>query len=73
MQVITADGEEKASRALREASNTISQSSAALQLRYLQVGALAGKLLGRRFPYKNKCESKIIKLQINTVWDKMSV
>jgi len=35
-KVITAEGEQKASRALREASNTIAESSAALQLRYLQ-------------------------------------
>ena len=36
-QVIAAEGEKKASRALREASETISESPAALQLRYLQV------------------------------------
>ena len=36
-QVIAAEGEQKASRALREASNTIAESSSALQLRYLQV------------------------------------
>ena len=36
-QVIAAEGEQKASRALREASSTIAESSAALQLRYLQV------------------------------------
>jgi len=35
--VIAAEGEKKASRALREASNMISEGSAALQLRYLQV------------------------------------
>ncbi|XP_040577151.1 band 7 protein AGAP004871 isoform X5 [Lepeophtheirus salmonis] len=35
-KVITAEGEQKASRALREASEIISESSAALQLRYLQ-------------------------------------
>jgi len=35
-KVITAEGEQKASRALREASNTIAGSSSALQLRYLQ-------------------------------------
>lgn len=36
-QVIAAEGEHKASRALREASEVISDSPAALQLRYLQV------------------------------------
>jgi len=35
-KVITAEGEQKASRALREASSTITESSSALQLRYLQ-------------------------------------
>ena len=37
-QVIAAEGEQKASRALKEASEVISESSSALQLRYLQVG-----------------------------------
>ena len=36
MQVIAAEGEQKASRALKEAADVISQSGAALQLRYLQ-------------------------------------
>ena len=36
-QVIAAEGEQKASRALREASEVIADSSSALQLRYLQV------------------------------------
>lgn len=35
--MIAAEGEQKASRALREASEVISDSSSALQLRYLQV------------------------------------
>merc|ERR1719323_1378172 len=35
-KVIAAEGEQKASRALREASDVISESSSALQLRYLQ-------------------------------------
>ena len=35
-KVISAEGEQKASRALKEASDIISQSPAALQLRYLQ-------------------------------------
>ena len=37
-KVIAAEGEQKASRALREASEVIAESSSALQLRYLQVG-----------------------------------
>ena len=37
-KVIAADGEMRASKALREASIIIEQSPAALQLRYLQVG-----------------------------------
>lgn len=37
LQVIAAEGEQKASRALREASEVIGDSPAALQLRYLQV------------------------------------
>ena len=36
-QVIAADGEQKAARALKEASETIAESSSAMQLRYLQV------------------------------------
>lgn len=36
-KVIAAEGEQKASRALREASEVIGGSPAALQLRYLQV------------------------------------
>merc|ERR1712142_1149432 len=35
-KVIAADGEQKAARALKEASETIAESSSALQLRYLQ-------------------------------------
>ena len=35
-QVIAAEGEQKASRALKEAAEVLSESSAALQLRYLQ-------------------------------------
>ena len=34
--MIAAEGEQKASRALKEAADVISQSPAALQLRYLQ-------------------------------------
>ena len=36
-KVIAAEGEQKASAALREAADVIAQSPAALQLRYLQV------------------------------------
>lgn len=36
MQVIAAEGEKKASRALKDAADIISESSSALQLRYLQ-------------------------------------
>jgi hypothetical protein len=39
IKVIAAEGEQKASRALREASEIIGDSPAALQLRYLQVHA----------------------------------
>ena len=39
MQVIAAQGEQRASHALKEASEVMSESPAALQLRYLQVGA----------------------------------
>ena len=35
-QVIAAEGEQKASRALKEAADVINESSSALQLRYLQ-------------------------------------
>ena len=40
LQVIAAEGEQKASRALKAASEVIAESSAALQLRYLQVGGV---------------------------------
>ena len=36
--MIAAEGEQKASRALKEASDVMAQSNVALQLRYLQVG-----------------------------------
>ena len=35
-QVIAAEGEQKASRALKEAADVISESESAIQLRYLQ-------------------------------------
>ena len=44
VQVIAADGEQKAARALKEASETISESSSAMQLRYLQVSWIKNKL-----------------------------
>ena len=37
IKVIAAEGEQKASKALKEAADIIAQSPAALQLRYLQV------------------------------------
>jgi len=43
-KVIAAEGEQKASRALKEASMVIAQSPAALQLRYLQVSHLLTKI-----------------------------
>lgn len=36
LQVIAAEGEQKASRALKEAADVITESPAAIQLRYLQ-------------------------------------
>lgn len=42
-KVIAAEGEQKASRALREASEVIGDSPAALQLRYLQVSLRTNK------------------------------
>ena len=39
-KVIAADGEKRASKALREASRVIEESPSALQLRYLQVSYL---------------------------------
>lgn len=44
MQVIAAEGEMNASRALKEAADVMSQSPAALQLRYLQtLSEIAGE------------------------------
>ena len=40
LQVIAAEGEQKASKALRDASLVMAESSSALQLRYLQVHIL---------------------------------
>ena len=44
-KVIAADGEMRASRALKEASSVIDQSPSALQLRYLQVSVEGAFLL----------------------------
>lgn len=44
-KVIAAEGEQKAARALREASEIIGDSPAALQLRYLQVSSRCYGLL----------------------------
>lgn len=55
-QVIAAEGEQKASRALREASEVIGDSPAALQLRYLQVTI---KLI--RYPYSIAMMSRLLK------------
>ena len=57
-QVITAEGEEKASRALREASDTISESPAALQLRYLQVKCFKGFFIFIMFIHGEKVNGK---------------
>ena len=48
IQVIAAEGEQKAARALKEAAEVISSSSAALQLRYLQTVSVRvlGKAVG---------------------------
>ena len=48
--MIAAQGEHKASLALKEASDVMAESSAAMQLRYLQVG-LAGVLCVLFYPH----------------------
>ena len=55
-KVIAADGEQKASRALKEASDIMSESPSALQLRYLQT--LVGILVDT-FPYENLQEMEL--------------
>lgn len=52
-KVIAAEGEQKASRALREASEVIGDSPAALQLRYLQVRYHTNTLI--RFEFEHIC------------------
>ena len=42
-KVIAAEGEQKSSKALKEASDVMNQSPAALQLRYLQVNPTNAK------------------------------
>ena len=49
-KVIAADGEQKASRALKEASDIMSESPSALQLRYLQTLV---SILVNTFLYEN--------------------
>ena len=44
-KVIAAEGEQKASRALKEASEVIAESSSALQLRYLQASVTSRNIL----------------------------
>ena len=46
--MIAAEGEQKASRALKEASEVIAESSSALQLRYLQVCIILIELITHR-------------------------
>lgn len=53
--MIAAEGEQKASRALKEASEVIAESSAALQLRYLQVSVHLSQILQlERLPFSRK-------------------
>lgn len=58
LQVIAAEGEQKASRALRDASNVIADTPAALQLRYLQVNNLSHPKTTLWFLDKGKCKKK---------------
>lgn len=53
-KVIAAEGEQKASRALREASEIIGDSPAALQLRYLQVRKSLAKNKLRKYIWYTK-------------------
>ena len=57
-KVIAADGEQKASRALKEASDIMSESPSALQLRYLQT-------LVSILPYENLREMELAALLRN--------
>ena len=71
LQVIAAEGEKKASRALREASEIISESPAALQLRYLQVILKTTIFVGKKIPlrimrpiFKNKTQMQFSKIKV---------
>ena len=61
-KVIAADGEQKASRALKEASDIMSESPSALQLRYLQTLV---SILVDTFPYENLREMELAALLRN--------
>ena len=52
-KVIAADGEMRASRALKEASSVIDQSPSALQLRYLQASAQTGNRINAHSPNRD--------------------
>ena len=63
-KVIAAEGEKKASQALREAADTISESPAALQLRYLQVWSKI-----TQFTHSKCLKNKIISTENHkTLW-----
>ena len=51
--MIAAEGEQKASRALKEAAEVITLSPAALQLRYLQVSTMVLTFL-KKYKYTDK-------------------
>ena len=58
-KVIAAEGEQKASRALKEASEVIAESSSALQLRYLQVRKNAVS----KFNFEREKEKKMLSIR----------
>ena len=70
IQVIAAEGEQKAARALKEAAEVISSSSAALQLRYLQTVSVCVYHLIRLFHIclinitQSKCVIQCLKAMI---------
>ena len=59
-KVIAADGEMRASKALREASNIIDESPSALQLRYLQVSFLENDQFLGLSPIKIKTQKEYV-------------
>ena len=61
-KVIAAEGEQKASRALKDAADVIAESPAALQLRYLQVRFLSPARL-YAFPAKENAGDHAIWLR----------